>query len=113
MSNKNKKNQKNKSNTTTPVVDTKDEKKKHAKEIPTWLHANGKPVKKLKSSDFPYTKAGKLAYADYRIACWQEKKIEIAKQAEPKNKLQTQREKLQKKLADVEAKIEAEQNKNS
>ncbi len=60
---------------------------------------------KLKRADFPYNRAGIIAYCDYRIEYWGIKKTEMLKKADPKVKLNRKKEKLIAALKEIEDKI--------
>lgn len=67
--------------------------------VPKFADASGALVlTKLKGSDFPGTREGKLAYCDYQVLKWQDKKLSIAAKDDPV-------EKKRKKIADLKKKI--------
>jgi len=62
-------------------------------------------LRKLKSSDFPKTKEGKMAYCDYNIEKWTVKKTAVEKGADPKTKKLKRREKLLSALKELDESI--------
>jgi len=76
------------------------------KNVPKWKNDDGTLIK-LGRKDFPYSIAGNLAYCDFRIAYWQQKKQEILKKHDPQTKIQKKKERLEAQLAEINAKLEA------
>jgi len=77
--------------------------------IPEWADDDGNIVlTKLRGSDFPSTKAGKLAYCDYQSAKWAAKKARIEAASDPTSKKQAKIASLKKKLALLEAEVAEE-----
>ena len=62
-------------------------------------------MKKLKQSDFPTTREGRLSWCDYNIAKWTEKKTFEDGKSDPKAKAKKRREKLMKMLAELDAEL--------
>ncbi len=91
--------------------DAQAEPKKTLKPVPKWKDDNGNLLK-LKRADFPYNRAGIIAYCDYRIEYWKIKKEEMLKKADPRKKLDGKRDKLTKALKEVEALIESEEREH-
>jgi len=69
-----------------------------AKTIPVFQKDGKLVLSKLGSGDFPATKAGKMAYCDFQILKWQEKKAAIAAKDDPISKTQAKIDKLTKQL---------------
>ena len=72
--------------------------------MPDFLDAEGQ-LKKLKGSDFPKSKAGKMAFCDYNITKWTMKKKNIETGMDPAAKAKKRREKLLKQLATLDETI--------
>jgi hypothetical protein len=64
-------------------------------------------TRKLDRSHFPKTKEGKAAFCDYMIAKWTWRKEVSNKKSDPNAKLEKQKENLQKKLDEINAKLAA------
>ena len=62
-------------------------------------------LKKLKASDFPKTKEGKLAYCDYNLERWKDKRKAVEKGLDPKAKKMKRREKLLAQLAALDEEL--------
>ena len=75
--------------------------------IPEIRDAEGRLLK-LKGKDFPKSKEGKLAFCDYQIARWDDKKKDVEAKYDPKKKKLRKLEKLQAQLAKLEAEIASE-----
>jgi len=82
----------------------KSEPKKTLKPVPKWKADDG-TLLKLKRADFPYNRAGIIAYCDYRIEYWKIKKEEMLKKTDPLDKVRRKRDKLIKALKEVEAQL--------
>jgi len=72
--------------------------------MPVILDAEGQ-LKKLKGSDFPKSKAGKMAFCDYNITKWTMKRKNIETGMDPAAKAKKRREKLLKQLATLDETI--------
>ena len=72
--------------------------------IPAFKDSEGQ-LKKLRRTDFPKTKDGKIAFCDYQIARWEIKKVASAKTLDPMAKAKRRREKLLKRLAALDAEM--------
>jgi len=89
------------------MVETKKQKIKVTKpvitSIPNFRNTEGKLIKKIKKESFPLTKEGKMAFCDYVIAKWVERKAEIERRGDksPMTRIQHKRDALMKKLAEV------------
>ncbi len=95
-----------KTETKTETTPKDEETKKGLKAVPVWKDKNGNLLK-LKRASFPYNKAGNLAYCDYRIEYWKQKKIDFAAKGDPLTKLDKKRKKLMEQLMEVNQKIAA------
>jgi len=87
--------------------DTKKEKAEEVTVVPELRDEAGN-LFKLKGKDFPKTKEGRIAWCDYQIARWQEKKLAVEKRDDPAAKKLAKLEKLKKQLSDLEKEIEEE-----
>lgn len=84
-----------------------DETKKRPKDtrpIPVFFGADKGLVKHTKK-DFPKTRAGKLAFCDYMVAVYQQRKVEIAAKSDPKKRLKARLEKAQAKVAQLQKEL--------
>lgn len=63
---------------------------------------------KLRPTDFPKTREGRVGWCDYQIEKWTDKKAQVEKQADPKARKLAKLEKLKAKLAELEAELEEE-----
>ncbi|KKM27517.1 hypothetical protein LCGC14_1573900 [marine sediment metagenome] len=104
MSKKHKNRNRNINTTKVEDPDAQTESKKTLKPVPKWKDDDG-TLLKLKRSDFPYNRAGIIAYCDFRIEYWNIKKADMLKKADPLDKVRRKREKLLKALKEVEAQL--------
>ena len=111
---KNRNKRKNRPNPETPSEKPveESESKRTLKPVPRWKNEDG-TLKKLKRSDFPYNRAGIVAYCDFRIEYWNIKKADMLKKADPLDKVRRKREKLLKALKEVDAQLHAETNQET
>lgn len=86
------------------IADKKKRDEENAKPLPKFKDSEGQ-LKKLKGSDFPKSKAGKMAFCDYNILKWEIKKVAIEKGMDPAAKAKKRREKLLKQLATLDETI--------
>lgn len=80
-------------------------------EVPAFTDASG-ALKTLKSGEFPRTREGRVAFCDYRIACfdrakqaWIDRKEEIARADDPEFQRQRKIDRLKEQLAKLEAEV--------
>jgi hypothetical protein len=66
-------------------------------------------LKTLKRNQFPKSAAGKMAYCDYQLARWTEKKDAIGKQVDPLKRKKAKKERLQKLLKQLEEELALEE----
>lgn len=76
-------------------------------QIPSFTHGEGGKLRKLSNKDFPKTRAGRLAYCDYRIKKWETRKKVIAERGDPKTKLEKKKQLLAEKLEAVNKELTA------
>ncbi len=77
------------------------------KTIPDFRDADGKLLD-LKAKDFPKTIEGELAYCNYQIAKWSERKKQIESASTPMYKMRLRREKLLAQIAMLDEEIGAD-----
>ena len=63
---------------------------------------------KLTRAQFPKSKNGLLAFCDYQLEKWGERRLSVMRRDDPKTKMLRRREKLLAKLAELEAEIDEE-----
>jgi len=86
---------------TTEVVETE------ITEIPTFRDEQGH-LFKLRGKDFPKNKDGKLAYCDYWIEYWNDRKKVIVEGEDPKTKKEKRLARLRDELAKLEKELAGE-----
>jgi len=85
----------------------KKEKAKDTRPVPEIRDKEGNLLK-LKPKDFPKSREGKVAYCDYQIARWGEKKVKAERAADPKARKKAKVEKLKAMLEKLEKELSAE-----
>lgn len=84
--------------TTTPVEQT-------AFTIPVFMK-DGKLDHIVKYTDFPKTPEGRLAFCDWKIECWKDRKASLTEKADPIAVLKRQRDKLEQKMKKLQEELE-------
>jgi hypothetical protein len=79
-------------------------KKPEATKVPDLKDKKGNLLK-LRPSDFPRSKEGRMAFCDYQIAKWTDKKDKYSKGDDPRAQKLAKLEKLKQKLDELEKEL--------
>jgi hypothetical protein len=85
----------------------KSAKAKDTRPIPVFKDKDG-ALLKLRRKDFPKSKEGRMAFCDYQIARWADRKIRVGKQSDPNAKALKKFESYKKKMVELEAFLKAQ-----